>query len=143
MIVDKSFPPQHPYRWLQYSITAPLIVLLIAMVSGIHDLGSLVGIWASTVVTMAFGFWFEMHAAEAGLLPICMGNLIFLVPWVVIGVHLVQTWADTSSNVVLIYFIHFMLMWTFPAALLHHWESMGRSSLRAASCKVMDPVWSV
>jgi hypothetical protein len=86
---------------------------------------------------MAFGWWFEKNAADSGMVPLFLGSIIFLIPWAHVGVHLLLS-EHIADGVVALYLFHFVLMWTFPAALLHHWETFNRTSLRAASCKVCD-----
>jgi len=60
------------FRWVEYSISSSLMILLIAQITGISDFGALIGIVGVNVSMILFG-WLQERYAKPGdkdLLPI-------------------------------------------------------------------------
>jgi hypothetical protein len=97
-------------RWLEYSFSSSLMVVLIAMLTGITDvaaLGAIAGVNASMIL---FGWLQERYerAGSGGWLPFWFGCIAGAVPWVVIGIYL---WGPTVSATApgFVYAIYFSL----------------------------------
>lgn len=82
-------------RWIEYSMSASLMVVLIAMITGISDVAALVGLFGVTAAMIFFGLVQERYERPGGsLLPFWLGSLVGIVPWLAIGIYL---WAPGSS----------------------------------------------
>ncbi len=80
---------RNPYRWLEYSLSASLMVVLIAMLVGIDDVAALIALAGVNASMIAFGWLQERYEPPGrGLGPFWMGCLAGVVPWVAIGVYL-------------------------------------------------------
>lgn len=81
------------FRWVEYSFSATLMVLLIASYSGITDITALVAIAGANVAMILFG-WIQERMNPPGrshttMLPFWFGTLVGVAPWVAIAVNLI------------------------------------------------------
>ncbi len=84
----------NPYRWYEYSVSASLMIVVIAMLAGIWDLGTLVGLFGLVAVMNLAGLLMEQRnesTAELDWTPYWVGVVAGLVPWVVIAITFVGT----------------------------------------------------
>lgn len=82
-------------RWIEYSVSASLMVVLIAMLTGISDVAALGAIFGVNAGMILFGLLQERYERPGGsLLPFWLGSLIGAVPWIVIGIYL---WSPGSA----------------------------------------------
>lgn len=81
------------FRWVEYSFSATLMVVLIALYSGITGINALVAIAGANVAMILFGWIQERmnppHREETTMLPFWFGTLAGLAPWVVIAINVV------------------------------------------------------
>ncbi len=84
----------NPYRWYEYSVSASLMIVVIAMLAGIWDFGTLVGLFGLVAVMNLAGLLMEQRnesTAELDWTPYWVGVVAGLVPWVVIAITFVGT----------------------------------------------------
>ncbi|HRI05562.1 MAG TPA: heliorhodopsin HeR [Candidatus Dojkabacteria bacterium] len=75
-------------RWIEYSLSASTMMLAIAMLVGIYDLGSLVMIFSLTAVMNLMGLVMEIHnqtTKKTNWLSYNIGVFAGAIPWLVIG----------------------------------------------------------
>lgn len=81
-----------PTRWIEYSLSAPCMILLIGYTLGLRDRADLISVAALVGTTMFFGFWTEQVARpqspEAWQAPLS----VRLLPWVLGHVPQVAAW---------------------------------------------------
>ena len=80
-------------RWIEYSCSATLMVLLIATYSGITEITALVAIAGANVAMILFG-WLQERANPPGrdrttMLPFWFGTVAGAAPWLAIAVNVV------------------------------------------------------
>ncbi len=77
-------------RWTEYSISASLMVVLIAMLTGISDIAALGAIFGVNTAMILFGLLMEHYErpGAASWLPYSFGVIAGAVPWLVIGIYL-------------------------------------------------------
>ena len=83
-------------RWIEYSLSSSLMMVLIAMLTGIGDVAALVAIFGVNAAMILFGLLME-HYEEPGhpnWMSYWFGVLTGAVPWIVIGLYL---WSPTTS----------------------------------------------
>jgi hypothetical protein len=78
-------------RWVEYSFSATLMVVLIALYCGITEVTALVGIAGANVAMILFG-WLQERANPPGrerttMLPFLFGTVAGAAPWVAIVVN--------------------------------------------------------
>lgn len=90
------------FRWVEYSISATVMVLLIAMTGGITDVTGLVAIAGANVAMILFG-WVQERTnppgrASTSMTPFWFGTIAGVVPWIAIGINVIG--ADTVPGFV-------------------------------------------
>ena len=86
-------------RWVEYSISSSLMIVLIAQLVGISDVAALIALFGVNASMILFG-WLQEHSenpGERGWLPFIFGCLAGIVPWLAITVYLVSP-QSTSGN---------------------------------------------
>lgn len=72
------------YRWVEYGITATLMIFVLAIISGIKELYATLLLVCSSIVLMSFGYFFEMNKdRKVKLSALIMGFFIFAYTWAV------------------------------------------------------------
>ncbi len=90
------------FRWVEYSLSATLMVLLIASYSGITDIAAVVAIAGTNIAMILFG-WLQERMNPPGrtsttMLPFWFGTIAGVAPWVAIWVNIIG--ADTVPGFV-------------------------------------------
>jgi hypothetical protein len=80
------------FRWVEYSFSATIMVLLIASYSGITDITAIVVLAGANVAMILFG-WLQERMNPPGrttttMMPFWFGTLVGLTPWIAIGINL-------------------------------------------------------
>jgi hypothetical protein len=72
-------------------LSASVMIVLIAMLTGISDIAALGAIFAANAAMIFFGLTQERYEKPGGgLLPFWLGSIIGIAPWIVVGVYLVS-----------------------------------------------------
>ena len=80
---------RNPYRWLEYSLSASIMIALIAMLVGINDIAALIALVGVNASMIGFGWMQERYEEPGGSLqPFWLGSVAGIVPWLAIGVYL-------------------------------------------------------
>ena len=81
----------NPFRWLEYSLSASLMVVLIAMLTGIADYVALLALFAVNAA-MIFGWLMELlnppDRVRTRWLPFVLGCVVGAVAWIAIAVQI-------------------------------------------------------
>lgn len=82
------------FRWVEYSFSATIMVVLIALYAGVVDVAALIGIVGANVAMILFG-WLQESANPPGgtgttrtMTPFWFGCVAGAAPWVAIGLNL-------------------------------------------------------
>lgn len=79
------------FRWVEYSFSATLMVLLIASYSGITDITAIVAVAGANVAMILFGWLQEVMnppgRSTTTMLPFWFGTLVGLAPWIAIAIN--------------------------------------------------------
>lgn len=119
------------FRWVEYSFSATVMVILIALYSGITGVDALIAIVGANVAMILFG-WIQEAMNPPGrsrttMLPFWFGTLAGLAPWVAIVVNV--TGADTVPGFVYgIVFAQFVLFFSFGLNQWLQYRGVGRWS---------------
>lgn len=90
------------FRWVEYSFSATLMVILIVTYSGVTDITGIVAIAGANVAMILFG-WLQERMNPPGrttttMLPFWFGTLAGIAPWIAVVVNVVG--ADTVPGFV-------------------------------------------
>ncbi len=88
---------QNQFRWIEYSLSSSLMIVLIAMLTGINDVAALVALFGVNAGMIILGSAQERYERPGGSLwPFWMGTVLGIVPWVAIGIYLVSPGSDAQ-----------------------------------------------
>jgi hypothetical protein len=85
------------FRWVEYSLSASLMMVLIAQIVGITDVAALSAVFGVNAAMILFG-WLQERYEEPGngrWLPFVFGCIAGIVPWIVVAIYLLQPFSDT------------------------------------------------
>lgn len=96
----------NPARWIEYSVSATLMILLIAMVSGAVDVTALVGIAGANVAMILFGHRMErvngqlpMGSPQIDFQPWWFGAVAGTFPWIAVGFSIIGAEVTSGGQV--------------------------------------------
>lgn len=78
------------YRWYEYSVSASLMIVLIAMLTGIYDLGTILLLFFINMMMILFGMRMEVHnqfTEKVDWSPFIYGCIAGIIPWIVIAIQ--------------------------------------------------------
>jgi hypothetical protein len=90
------------FRWMEYSITSSLMIVVIAMLCGVYDLSMLILIFALNACMILFGWVMEVHnqtTQKVDWTAFIFGCFAGLVPWVVMGMYFFAAIGSNASAV--------------------------------------------
>ena len=117
-------------RWYEYSLSASLMVVLIAMLSGIYDIAGLILLFALTATMNLFGLIMELHnqtTKATNWTSYIFGCFAGLVPWIVIAIYFFGS-AATGEMPTFVYFILgsiFFLFFSFALNMFLQYKKVG------------------
>lgn len=91
---------RNPARWWEYSLSASLMIVLIAMYTGIGELAALIAIFGVNVAMILFGLAMEYAnrpGAPVAWRPYLYGCIAGAVPWIAIAVQIGYSQAQTGN----------------------------------------------
>jgi hypothetical protein len=81
----------NPARWVEYSLSSSLMMVVIAMLVGIYDIASLILIFALNATMILFGWLMELHnqtTDRTNWTAYWFGCFAGIVPWVAVAIYL-------------------------------------------------------
>jgi hypothetical protein len=105
------------FRWMEYSITSSLMVVVIAMLCGVYDFSSLLMIFSLNACMILFGWVMEIHnqtTKKVDWTSYLFGCFAGLVPWVVMGLYFFNAVSSNADTVpTFVYYIFGSLFISF------------------------------
>ena len=86
------------YRWYEYSLSASIMIVAIAMLAGVYELSLLICLFALISVMNLLGLVMEVHnqsTKKTNWLSYLVGCLAGIVPWLVVAIYF---WGAASSS---------------------------------------------
>ena len=83
-------------RWIEYSVSASLMIVLIALITGISDAAALISLFGVNAAMILFGLLMEHYEqpGRANWMSFWFGCLAGAVPWIAIAIYL---WSPTTA----------------------------------------------
>jgi hypothetical protein len=115
-------------RWIEYSVSSSLMIVLIAAFVGIWDLAAVLAIFAVNTCMILFGLLMECHErpGSADWSAFWFGTFAGAVPWLILGVYLFLPDAPIPGFVYAIYGVQLVLFWSFAANMALQYAQVGR-----------------
>lgn len=119
------------FRWYEYSLSSSLMIVLIAMLFGMYDLGSLILLFVLNASMNLFGLLMELfnqYTPKTNWLAFIFGSISGLGTWVVIFLYAIGN-SDPSQvpwfvyAILVSYFVFFNL---FPINMILQYKKVGR-----------------
>ena len=118
----------NPARWIEYSLSSSLMMVVIAMLVGIYDVASLILIFSLNATMILFGSLMELHnqtTRRTNWTGFWFGCFAGAVPWVAIAVYLAGA-ADPPGFVYGIFASLFVFFNVFAVNMLLQYRRVGR-----------------
>ena len=122
----------NPARWWEYSVSASLMVVLIAMLAGVNELVALIALFGANAAMILFGLVQEqmnVDRDEVDWRPFIYGCVIGAVPWIAIAAQLIISTTDGNGVpgfVFAIFITLFLLFNTFAVNMWLQYRGRGR-----------------
>jgi len=120
----------NPARWWEYSISASLMVVLIAMLAGVREGTALVALFGANAAMILFGLVMErvnLGREAVRWRPFVFGCIVGAVPWVAIALQLAvsQSRASVPGFVIGIFVSLLILFNSFAVNMWLHYRRIG------------------
>ena len=123
----------NPARWVEYSLSSSLMIVIIAMLVGIYDISALIAIFGVNACMILFGWVMERYnlgRPAVDWLAYWFGVIAGAVPWIAIGIYLFGAGAGTSARPpTFVYFIYvslFLFFNVFALNMVFQYRRVGR-----------------
>jgi hypothetical protein len=120
-------------RWIEYSLSSSVMIVLIAMLVGIADIAALLAIAGVNASMILFGLLqekYETPGTSVGWLPFWFGVIAGAIPWIAIGIYLVAPGVAASPPAFVygIFFSLFAFFNVFAVVMVLQYKKIGRWS---------------
>jgi hypothetical protein len=100
-------------RWAEYAVSAPILMLLVALVTGVTDVTALVVIGAATIMMIVCG-WMQEALNPPGrrtttMVPFWSGVAAAAVPWSIVAIHMAGDPGDQDFGLAI--FLSLFILW--------------------------------
>jgi hypothetical protein len=117
-------------RWIEYSFSASIMIVLIAMVTGISDVAALIALFATNAGMILFGLVMEHYETPGNpnWLTFIFGSILGVMPWLAITIYVLSPGlaADPPGFVYGIIVSLFVLFNCFAVNMLLQYGRVGR-----------------
>ena len=108
-------------RWVEYSLSSSIMIVLIAMITGISDIAALIALFGVNVSMILFGLLQEKYEKPGGgMVPFWLGCIAGITPWIAIVIYLVSP-GNPASPPGFVYGIFISLFIFFNCFALNQW----------------------
>ncbi len=88
------------FRWVEYSISSSLMIILIAQITGISDYAALLAIFGVNVSMILFGWLQEEYTSpgDGRWLPFIFGCIAGIIPWLIVAISVISPGSPSSAS---------------------------------------------
>jgi hypothetical protein len=115
-------------RWIEYSISASIMIVLIALFVGIRDIAALLAIFGVNTAMILFGLLMERQQkpGTTDWSAFWFGSLVGAVPWVAISIYLLAGPGSPPGFVYAITAVELILFFSFAVNMVLQYRQVGR-----------------
>lgn len=98
-------------RWIEYSFSSSIMIVIIAMLVGIYDISALIPIFFVNVSMIFFGWMMELHnqtTTKTNWTSFVFGCIAGIAPWIVIALYLASP-GSVDKAPTFVYWIFFSI----------------------------------
>lgn len=103
-------------RWIEYSFSSSIMILIISMLVGIYDLAALLAIFFLNAMMILFGWMMELHnqtTEKTNWTSFYFGCIAGVVTWVAVAIYLFGAGGDGHKAPSFVYWIYFSIFLFF------------------------------
>ncbi len=87
------------FRWVEYSLSSSIMIVLIAQIIGITDVAAIIAIFGVNASMILFGWLQEKYVQPGGgLLPFWFGSLAGIVPWIIVVIFVIAPGSSSGNE---------------------------------------------
>ncbi len=122
----------NPARWIEYSLSSSLMIVLIAMLVGVYDFSALILLFSINAMMIFCGWIMEVHnqtTKKTNWISYIFGCFAGIVPWVVVALYLFGSGEGefrAPDFVYWIFFSIFVFFNTFTINMLLQYKKVGK-----------------
>lgn len=116
-------------RWIEYSFSSSIMIVVIAMLVGIYDIGSLILLFGLNASMILFGWMMELHnqtTEKTNWTAFIFGCITGIIPWIVIAVYLFGAHDKAPTFVYWLYFSIFLFFNCFAINQILQYKKIGK-----------------
>jgi hypothetical protein len=120
-------------RWIEYSLSSSVMIVIIAMLVGIYEITALIAIFGVNAAMILFGWVMEVHnqtTERTDWLAFWFGSIAGIVPWIAVAIYLIvppATGGDGAPGFVFaIFFSIFLFFNVFAVNMVLQYRGRGR-----------------
>jgi hypothetical protein len=103
-------------RWIEYSFSASIMIVIIAMLVGIYDIASLILLFGLNAMMILFGWMMELHnqsTTKTNWTAFIFGCIAGILPWIAIAIYLFGAGGGDNKAPNFVYWIYFSIFLFF------------------------------
>lgn len=116
-------------RWIEYSFSSSIMIVVIAMLVGVYDVATLILIFFLNAMMILFGWMMELHnqtTAKTNWTAFYFGCIAGIVPWIVIAIYLFGAHDKAPNFVYWLYFSIFLFFNCFAINQILQYKKLGK-----------------
>jgi hypothetical protein len=115
-------------RWIEYSVSASIMIVLIAMFVGIRDIAALIAIFGVNTAMILFGLLMERQQKPGATdwSAFWFGSFAGVVPWIAISIYLFGGPVSPPGFVYAITLVELVLFFSFAVNMVLQYRQVGR-----------------
>lgn len=88
------------FRWVEYALSSSLMIVLIAMITGITDIAALLGLAGVNASMILFGWLQEKYhqPGDGHWLPFIFGCIVGIIPWLAVLLYVVAPGSTSGAQ---------------------------------------------
>lgn len=116
-------------RWIEYSLSSSLMIVIIAMLVGIYDIATLICLFGVNAAMILFGWMMELHnqsTPKTSWVSFIFGCLVGAIPWIAVGIYLFGPTDKAPTFVYWIYLSIFLFFNCFELNMILQYKKVGK-----------------
>lgn len=118
-------------RWIEYSFSSSIMIVIISMLVGIYDIVSLLAIFSLNAGMILFGWVMEVHnqtTKKTNWTSYIFGSILGIIPWIGIAIYLFGSGGEGAEPPTFVYYIFlsiFIFFDVFALNMLLQYKKIG------------------
>jgi len=119
------------FRWIEYSFSSSIMIVVIAMLVGIYDIATLIALIGVNASMILFGWMMELHnqtTEKTNWTAFYFGCIAGIIPWIAIAIYLFGAPSKAPDFVYWIYLSIFVFFNCFAINQVLQYDKVGKWS---------------